>query len=66
MDRGIALKARQKRFGLKDREVASAGVSIDVVRKLGKVNMTVDALDSLERAIESARLSKIKVLQSAG
>lgn len=65
MDRGIRLKARQKNLGLKDQEVQRAsGLSIDTIRKLGKVSMSAELLDSLEQGIEAARLAKISVLQA--
>lgn len=65
MDRGMKLKARQKNLGLKDREVEKAsGLSIDTIRKLGRINMTDALLDELESAIEAARMSRIKSLQA--
>ena len=65
MDRGIRLNARQKNLGLKDQEVQrDSGLSIDTIRKLGKVSMSAELLDSLEQGIEAARLAKISVLQA--
>ncbi len=59
------MKARQKNLGLKDQEVQRAsGLSIDTIRKLGKVSMSAELLDSLEQGIEAARLAKISVLQA--
>lgn len=65
-DRGMKLKQMQRQWGLKAKDISNASggqLSIDTIRRLGKIGMSDEMLDSMEENIEKARQIKFRSLQ---